>query len=72
MRRAPKASMTWNSVSASKEKFSLCLALNFAWASTESPLQPTIAALSFSNLAMASRNSDASLVQPGVLAFGKK
>ena len=70
MRRAPNASITSNSVSASKGKFNLCFTLNFVCASTESALQPRIAVFSASNFLMASRNSDASLIQPGVLALG--
>ena len=41
-------------------------------ASGSSGETPTISALSFENLADASRNSQASLVQPGVSDFGKK
>jgi len=46
------------------------LALNFAWASTESALQPRMMALSLSNSGLTSRNSIASVVHPGVLALG--
>ncbi len=70
MRRAPYASITSNSVSASSGKVSLCFTLNFFCESTESPLQPTIEVFSSSNFLRASRNSDASLIQPGVFAFG--
>jgi hypothetical protein len=57
-------------VSASSGKVSLCFPLNFFWDCTESPLQPTMAVFSSSNCFSASRNSDASLIQPGVFAFG--
>jgi hypothetical protein len=57
-------------VSASSGKVSLCFSLNFFCDSTESPLQPTMAVFSLSNCLRASRNSDASLIQPGVFAFG--
>jgi hypothetical protein len=57
-------------VSASSGKVSLCFTLNFFCASTESPLQPTMALFSSANCVRASRNSDASLIQPGVFAFG--
>jgi len=70
MRRAPYASITSNFVSASSGKVSLCFSLNFFCDSTESPLQPTMAVFSLSNCLRASRNSDASLIQPGVFAFG--
>jgi hypothetical protein len=70
IRRAPYGSITSNSVSASSGKVSLCFVLNFFCDSTESPLQPTIAVFSSSNCLRASRNSDASLIQPGVFAFG--
>jgi hypothetical protein len=70
MRRAPYGSITSNSVSASSGNVSLCFRLNFFCDSAESPLQPTMAVLSASNFLRASRNSDASLIQPGVFAFG--
>ena len=70
MRRAPYGSITSNSVSASSGKVSLCFTLNFFCDSTESPLQPTMAVFSSANCFRASRNSDASLIQPGVFAFG--
>jgi len=41
-------------------------------ASGPSPLQPRMIALAFSKCFLASRNSDASLIQPLVLAFTKK
>src|SRR3989475_7505272 len=64
--------MAWNPGSLRREKFSFSLALNFAWASTVSPLQPRITVPALSNPALASRNSDASLIHPGVCALGKK
>src|ERR1700730_2688648 len=64
--------MISNSGSENREKSSLCPALNSDRASTESALQPTTVVWRAVNFFIASRNSDASLVQPGVLAFGKK
>src|SRR5713226_5433781 len=64
--------MAWNPGSLRREKFSFSLALNFAWASTVSPLQPRITLPALSYPALASRNSDASLIHPGVCALGKK
>src|SRR5258708_13835070 len=58
--------------SLSSGKFSLFFSLNEACAFTESPLAPRITTPSLSNCFFASRNSDASTVQPEVLAFGKK
>src|SRR5215470_18434213 len=56
----------------SRGKLNLYLALKMAWALTESALRPRMATLSLSNFFFASRNSDASTIQPGVLALGKK
>ncbi len=64
--------MALKSGSLSSGKLTFCLALNFACASTLSALQPRIAAPALSNFAFASRNSDASVIQPGVFALGKK
>src|ERR1700680_453706 len=64
--------MISNSGSENREKTRLCPALNLDRASTESALQPTTVVWRAVNFFIASRNSDASLVQPGVLAFGKK
>src|SRR5215467_12483070 len=58
--------------SLSSGKLNLYLALNRAWALTESALAPRMATLSLSNFFFASRNSDASMIQPEVLALGKK
>ncbi|HVH60238.1 MAG TPA: hypothetical protein VM709_07885, partial [Candidatus Sulfotelmatobacter sp.] len=58
--------------SLSKGKLNPYLALNKACALTESALMPKMATLSLSNFLFASRNSDASTVQPEVLALGKK
>jgi hypothetical protein len=44
--------------------------LKLAWALTESPLMPRMTTPILSNCFFASRNSDASMVQPEVLAFG--
>jgi len=46
------------------------LALNLAWAASESRETPMMTALFFANLGLASRNCDASFVQPGVSALG--
>jgi hypothetical protein len=72
MRRAPYASIAVNSGSDNSGKFSLCRSLNFACVATLSALHPITTASSASNFFFASRNSVASLVQPGVSAFGKK
>jgi len=64
--------MVWWLGSLSKGKLNLYLALNKACALTESALMPRTATLSFSNFFFASRNSDASMIQPEVLALGKK
>jgi len=53
-------------------KFSFFLALKPASAFSESALAPRITTPSSSKCFFASRNSDASIVQPEVLAFGKK
>src|SRR5205807_9548789 len=58
--------------SLSNGKLNLYLALNRACALTESALMPRMAVLSWSNFFFASRNSDASMIQPVVLALGKK
>src|SRR5712664_255611 len=58
--------------SLSSGKLSFCFSLKPAWAFTESPLAPRTTTLSLSNCFFASRNSDASMVQPVVLALGKK
>ena len=47
-------------------------ALNFFWAAGLSGEMPRTSAPAFWNLEYASRNPDASAVQPEVLAFGKK
>src|SRR5215472_6378906 len=57
--------------SLSNGKLNLYLALNKACALTESALMPRMATLSLSNFFFASRNSDASTIQPEVLALGK-
>jgi hypothetical protein len=44
--------------------------LNFFWAAGESFEIPTTATFFFVNAATSSRKSQASCVQPGVLAFG--
>src|SRR5438034_2634968 len=64
--------MVWWLGSLSKGKLNLYLALNKACALTESALMPRTATLSFSNFFFASRNSDASMIRPEVLALGKK
>lgn len=69
-RREPKASMVLRLGSLKRSKFSFCLALNLACAATESPLAPRMTVLILSKCFFASRNSDASVVQPGVLALG--
>jgi hypothetical protein len=50
----------------------LCFARNFAIVSGGSALHPRMVVPSFSNFVFASRNSDASVVQPGVSALTKK
>src|SRR5260370_26954455 len=56
----------------SRGKLSLCFCLNPASALMGSALMPRMATPSLSNCLFASRNSDASMVPPGVLAWGKK
>src|SRR5258707_834466 len=58
--------------SLSKGKLSLCFSLNETRALTGSALMPRMATPRWSNCFFASRNSDASMVQPGVLALGNK
>src|ERR1700676_4456295 len=70
--QAPEARSILLVGSLSSGKFSFCLALKLAKAVSLSALAPRMATPAFSNFDFASRNSDASMVQPGVLAFGKK
>ncbi len=56
--------------SLSNGKLRFCLALKEAWALTGSALMPRMATPRLSNSFFASRNSDASMVQPEVLALG--
>ena len=56
--------------SLSNGKLRFSLALNEAWALTGSALRPRMATPSLSKSFFASRNSDASIVQPVVLALG--
>ena len=71
-RHTPYASIILWVGSPSSGKLSFCFFLKFARAFSGSALTPRIATFSLSKLFFASRNSDASVVQPGVLAFGKK
>src|SRR6186713_1375466 len=68
----PNALHTLPSGSDKRVKGSSYLDLNFAWAETESLLIPITSAFFFSNAATSSRKSQASRVQPGVSALGKK
>src|SRR5258708_8082037 len=70
--QAPNIWVVWWSGSLSRGKFRFSLALKEAWASTESALSPRMATPSLSKSFFASRNSDASIVQPEVLALGKR
>src|SRR5437016_4775541 len=70
--QAPNFLMVLWPGSLSKGKLRFCFALNEARALTGSALMPRMATPRLSNSFFASRNSDASIVQPGVLALGKK
>jgi hypothetical protein len=71
-RHTPYASIILWVGSPSSEKFSFCFCLKLASAFSASALAPRIATFCLSKCFFASRNSDASVVQPGVLALGKK
>jgi|RhiMethySRZTD1v2_1073278.scaffolds.fasta_scaffold16031_5 hypothetical protein len=68
----PYASAIAWSLSARSVKGSSYFSLNFACFSGVSGLEPRMTELSLPNREKASRNPDASRVQPGVSAFGKK
>src|SRR5579885_1511240 len=72
MRQAPYASIILCSGSLRRGKFSFCFSRKLASAFSLSALAPRIATPRWSNSCFASRNSDASVVQPGVFALGKK
>src|SRR5579883_2158761 len=72
MRQAPYASIILCSGSLRRGKFSFCFSRKLASAFSLSALAPRIATPRLSSSCFASRNSDASVVQPGVFALGKK
>ncbi len=69
-RQKPYASIILCSGSLKSMKLNLYFSLKRASAFTESALTPTISTFNVSKCFFASRNSDASTVQPGVSAFG--
>src|SRR5229473_6655632 len=69
---APNFWMVLWSGSLSRGKLRFWFSLKEAWAFTESALIPRMATPSLSKSSFASRNSDASIVQPEVLALGKR
>ena len=71
-RHTPYSSIILWLGSPSRGKLSFCFSRKLASAFSGSALTPRMATFSLSKRLFASRNSDASVVQPGVFALGKK